>query len=308
MGVASRYQPELIMPFLKSLRATSYEGRICLLVGDMSVKSQDQLRTVADDVIDLDGLYGKELAAYGLKGVANQLAKLREMRGGRRFYASLFQLLLKRASPARREALRRDLEKRLEGFQSLRYTHYLDYIRQSAPRADYIMLSDVRDVIFQRDPFDHPFSNDLEVFLESPSITIGSEPFNRSWIEHLYGEKVLQELIPNTVCCSGTTMGTKQGMERYLQLMIDELGRHKRPLGSHDQGAHNFLLRTNRLSPVTIYHNGESPVLTMGLDAKKMLSQNEEYEILNFNGQVAPVVHQYDRYPSLQEQMNKKFA
>ncbi len=308
MGVASRYPSNLIMPFLKSLRATSYQGRVCLLVGDMSAKTQNELRTVADDVVDLDGLYGKELARYHVRGLANRLAKLRDMRGGRRLYAPLFQLLLKRAAPARRDALRRDLEKRIEGFQSLRYTHYLNYIQQLTPPVDYVMLSDVRDVIFQRDPFDHHFDNDLEVFLESPSITIGNEPFNRGWIKNLYGEKTLHELSSNTVCCSGTTMGTRAGMERYLRLMIAELERHDRPLGSHDQGVHNFLLRTNQFQPVTIYHNGESPVLTMGMEAARMLSQNEEQEILNLNGQVAPVVHQYDRYPELYEQVKKKYS
>ena len=217
MGVASRYTPEVIAPFLKSLRNTNYRGRVCLLVGDMSEANQGQLRLWADEIINLDGVYSYYIDKYHLKSQMAFLAKMRNARRIRRLYPFLFKLTLRIAKSTERKDLQRDMEKSLEGFQSLRYGHYLDYILQSAKTADYVMISDVRDVIFQRDPFDHEFKAELKTFLESPSITIGSDSFNRRWIENLYGKAVLKDIKESTVCCSGTTMGTREGMTRYFK-------------------------------------------------------------------------------------------
>ena len=90
--------------------------------------------------------------------------------------------------------------------------------------------------------------------------------------------------------------------------METEISKHQRPMGSHDQGVHNFLLRSGKLNPVTIYTNGDAPVLTMGMEAAVMLSQNLSGEILNLSGEVAPVVHQYDRYPALYRQIIQPYV
>ena len=306
MGVAAGYPNGLILPFLKSLRMTSYAGKVCLFVGGISDEAVTELRTLADDVIILDGIYGAEIDKHRMRPYAQWLAKVKMTRRVRRLYPLLFRAALRLARPDSRKKLQLDLEQCLEGFQSLRYWHYRDYLDNQAPAADFVMLSDVRDVVFQGDPFSHPFDTDLEVFLEAPHLQIGSEPFNSRWIRELYGPDALTEFRGLTISCSGTTMGTRAGIRRYLTQMIGQVTAHAWPLGSHDQGIHNYLLRQGRLDPVTIYENGFGPVLTMSLGAS--VSQNTEGQMINQDRQVPAVVHQYDRHPGLAEHVWQRYS
>lgn len=300
IGVAAGYKNDVILPFLKSLRATSYAGKVCLFVGNTNASAMDELKSYAD-IITLDGLYGEEITKHHLNAYVRWLAKVRVTKRVRRLYPALFRLALATARGDQRQSLRLDLEQKLEGYQSLRYRHYLNYLQKQAPNTDFVMLSDVRDVIFQTDPFDHAFRNDLEVTLEANHLKIGQEPFNSRWIENLYGQIVLRKIGSSTISCSGTTLGTQAGMRRYLAEMDAEVMKHGRPLGSHDQGIHNYLLRTGLLDPVTIYTNGQGPVLTMSIGYG--YQQNSEGRLVNDDQSVVPVVHQYDRHQNLAKQI-----
>ena len=305
MGVAARYSSDMLMPFLKSLRQTSYQGRVCLFVGQMTDESIAQVRQYADDVIVLDGDYGQQITRYNLNKCVSLLVWMRRTRRIRRVYPGCFQVVSKVAAPSRRKALQNDLEQRLEGYQSLRYERYEKYLKSSAANADYILLSDVRDVIFQDDPFRYPFAAELETFQEAEHLRINAEPFNQRWLANLYGQDMLRAIGEQTISCSGTTMGTRNGILRYLQAMTTELARHTRPLGSHDQGVHNYLLYNNCLDPVKIYANGYGPVLTLG--GEKEIRRDSQGRLLNRDGCVAPVVHQYDRHPDLARELLRRF-
>jgi hypothetical protein len=158
------------------------------------------------------------------------------------------------------------------------------------------MLSDLRDVIFQRDPFVEPLPP-LEVFLEEPEVTFAIEGFNRQWIDDLYGEAGLLRLGAGVVSCSGVTFGTREGMERYLVAMADEVRAHLPPLGAHDQAIHNWLLATGRLPEATSVPNGHGRVLTMG--AQRHIEVADDGTVLNHDGTVPAVLHQYDRHVDL---------
>lgn len=95
-------------------------------------------------------------------------------------------------------------------------------------------------------------------------------------------------------------------MSRYLAKMSAEVAKHSRPLGSHDQGIHNYLLRNGLLAPVTVYANGQGPVLTMSIGYK--YRQDSAGHLINDDQMVVPVVHQYDRHPNLAEQLYQSFA
>lgn len=301
MGVAAGYKNDLILPFLKSLKATRYAGKVCLFVSEVDDVAMTELKSYADDVVRLDGIYGGEMSRLGLNSYARWLAKVRVTRRIRRLYPTLFQAALVAARGNHRQSLRLDLEQSLEGFQSLRYRHYLSFLEEHAPNADYVMLSDVRDVLFQEDPFNHIFENDLEVFLEAEHLKVGQEPFNSRWIKDLYGHEALSKIGAFTISCSGTTIGTGNGVRRYLAKMSAEVAEQTRPLGSHDQGIHNYLLRNGLLDPVTIYTNGQGPVLTMSIGYG--YQQNSEGRLVNDDQSVVPVVHQYDRHQNLAKQI-----
>ncbi len=87
-----------------------------------------------------------------------------------------------------------------------------------------ILLADARDVIFQANPFMYRRTEwknaDLIAFLEShPNKVISRCPFNSGWIEQCYGKKALRTIGRNVVSCSGTTMGTRNGILVYVSLL-----------------------------------------------------------------------------------------
>ena len=142
----------------------------------------------------------------------------------------------------------RNLEFRLEGLQSLRYGHYLRCLMEDAPDADVVMITDLRDVVFQRDPFADPVTG-LEVYLEDSSERIGHDGFNTTWLRNLYGSEFVEARRGQPLSCSGVVVGTRTAMMTYLNEMVTGIFWRRRPMGSHDQGVHNGLLHTGRLPP-----------------------------------------------------------
>ena len=275
-----------IEPFSRSLRASGFRGSFVLFVGRCDKEEKEKLRGLADAVVDVDADYPPPAAA-----LLEPLRRVRAIRGLRRIYPGVFRLLAGRS-------LHRwsRLEFRLEGLQTLRYHHYQEYLAGLDAEPDCVLLTDLRDVFFQRDPFADPVSG-LELFLEDESVRIGSEQFNSRWIRNLYGSAELERLRGATVSCSGTVVGTGAAVRGYLAEMTAEIARHRRPLGSHDQGIHNALLQRGRFDSARVVPNGTGRVLTLG----KMRSYATAPDgfVLNDDGSVAAILHQWDRHEDL---------
>lgn len=188
----------------------------------------------------------------------------------------------------------------LYGIWSARYLLYLDYLLNlSTPRRpDLVILTDVRDVIFQRDP--SLLANThagLVVSLEDQSTTLGSCQENSEWLLRTYGRAVLRSLRDQPISCAGVTFGSYAGVLDYLRAMVDQLLTIPRDFHGADQAVHNFLLRSGSLSPFQEYANGQGPVLTLGTSSVYELSDHGD--VLNADGSLPTIVHQYDRHPAL---------
>lgn len=286
LGVLTSLPASAAEPFARSLRATGFVGELHLFVGNMAEGDVEALRELADAVHVVDARFPRRLPVATLL-----LRYVKRQRGLRRFYPAAFRLAVGPGPSADRRW--RALEFHLEGLQTLRYELYAQFLDELGADADYVLLSDVRDVWFQDDPFTKP-PQGLEVFLEEPTVRIGAEPFNHRWIEHLYGGKTAAQLSNNVVSCSGTTSGPRDEVLRYARSMAVALKGRRRPMSSHDQGVHNYLLRTGALDPVEIVDNTSGRVLTMSV---KMTPRLEGDLVLSNTGAAPPVVHQYDRHP-----------
>lgn len=290
IGAHTRLPAQFIEPFARSLRATGFKGTFAVLAGRCGDEDMTGLRGLADVVVDLDAEYVRPGPM-----TLRLLGFLRSTRGFRRTYPTAFQVLARSASERASFQRWSRLEYHLEGLQALRYVHYRRYLSALDPEPDVVMLTDLRDVIFQRDPFDDPVSG-LEVYLEDESVRIGHEIFNTRWIRDLYGNAGLEELKDRRVSCSGTVIGTRDAVVRYLSEMISEIVWRRRPLGSHDQGIHNMLVHRERLPFAAVIQNGHGRVLTMG----KMNSYATDGGVVrNLDGTVPAVLHQWDRHQQL---------
>lgn len=180
-----------------------------------------------------------------------------------------------------------------------RYDRYYEFL--SDRPYERIMLTDTRDVVFQRDPFglDLPDPGDVAFFLEEPRVPIGKCEWNANWVKRSFGMNVLYKLFSRTISCSGITMGRRDGILRYLRTML-EMAREADPasldVDGIDQGIHNVLIYTDRMPGFRLVEN-RVHVNTMGYLPTEAVSLADDGTVVNEDGSVSAVLHQYDYEP-----------
>lgn len=174
-----------------------------------------------------------------------------------------------------------------------RFRYYLDCL-ENFEDIDNVMLSDIRDVIFQSDPFAEYPKHDIEFFAE-PEL-FGKCSHNGPWYSGLYGAEKLDKIKDEYVLCAGTTLGKFSTIVQYITTLIEEIVKLEdtgKAHGTCDQAVHNHIVYTGQFADYRINQNGEGLVSTM--HHSKTLTFDRQGRMLNNDGTPTPVVHQYDR-------------
>lgn len=214
-------------------------------------------------------------------------------------------------------------------FANIRYALYEYWLNYYNNPASYFLILDFRDTFFQANPF-APFGPiatrpsqgkyELHVFAENYKVkNIGKCVYNSLWVGRCFGKDALQELKEEAVLCSGSTLGSYEGIDHYIATMLrsmDTVQCWKKGIES-DQGYQNYLYYNGKFtSPLghgnaTFNHQGHGIVNTIGalngrrvpkemkgpLDTHWKIRDSEGY-ILNYDGTRSAVVHQWDRWYS----------
>jgi len=166
-----------------------------------------------------------------------------------------------------------------------------EYLQKSGKKYETVILSDIRDVIFQKDPRGIQHS-ELDCYLEDDSMTIGKCPCNSQGFRESYGEEVLEKLKDKRISCSGVQIGTKEGIKYYLRSIIDEALRTGFRGFGVSQDIQNYLIHNNKLK-CRLVENDQGDVYTVGHVPGIFI---KEHVIYDRKGQVPYIVHQYDRH------------
>lgn len=180
---------------------------------------------------------------------------------------------------------------------NFRHFLYFDYLLKKGNEFEHVLLTDVKDVFFQRNPFDFSIDNSLHVAVENTGIPIKDCECTSKWIRRGYGPEVLDEMREKEVICAGTTLAPVAIMQAYLQRLIREFTAVRNVYNCADQALHNVLIYRGQVGPVTKNYNFKGPILTVGTEANYLL--NSQGALINEDGNVIPVVHQYDRHEEL---------
>lgn len=168
---------------------------------------------------------------------------------------------------------------------------------------DAFFISDVRDVVFQADPFKDITENFLYCFQEDSGGTIGNEEFNSFWIRNIYGQERLEELQNSSIVCAGTIMGSRLRLIDLYTVMIEDLEAMAMDamIYGMDQGIINNICHSPFASiiPIILKKNGDI-VATLGITldkklGKDVLSIDENSGTIKINDLVPAAIHQYDR-------------
>lgn len=186
-----------------------------------------------------------------------------------------------------------------------RYEIYLDFLKKNY--YDYIFISDTRDVIFQKNPFDNTNLAKLIFFLEDKKIQDCKH--NSRWIRKLYSNKDLEKIKSKNISCSGTTIGEYNYIKKYLELMVQEINSTKyfsltNSKGT-DQGNHNYIVHNNFILESTLLENQDGYIATLANSEPNNFIYDSFLKSLN--GKQFNVVHQYDRFCSKSEKLSYFF-
>jgi hypothetical protein len=280
MGAVRGYNFEQLRPFVVSLKRTSFDGDLVLLWNHLSPETLAALRDC-----------GVKLVHFEYRGSGS-------LNSWSRFWPLLSVVVrLLNGSPFARTILKAILP-----LQTVRFLHYRDYITTYLGEYQNVLITDVRDVWFQADPFSG-FGGGLLVFEEDDRIQLADEKLhNAAWIEELFGSEALAGIGQFPILCSGTIMGDAKAMIRFLIEFENLLCRARKvATGGSDQGLHNYLCRAILEPWLQVSKNGEGPILTMTpiLEAGIDFLVSRTGQVLNANGLPVPVLHQYDRHPEL---------
>ena len=181
-----------------------------------------------------------------------------------------------------------------------RYFAYFKYLQdalESGRRYRCILLSDIKDVVFQKPLFESPCS-ELELHYEAERPRIGECKANSFWIKHQFGRKARGRLADKRISCAGTTTGRTRGILHYLAEMTILLLSLPPELDDGDQGVHNYLLHTGLLPEARVLDNF-ARVATLENVSAAELHISASGQVVNPGGSVSEIVHQYDRHPHL---------
>lgn len=192
-----------------------------------------------------------------------------------------------------------------------RFLVYQQFLQRNTFDSEFILITDMRDVLFQRniEEYNLDKETDLYFFQERLKIKEGGR-FNIPWlraVETCLHETFLSSIQENYVVCAGTTIGTITGIKYYVNLMVSTLLLTDRRQGI-DQGIHNYLIYTDKIKVnFRLLNNDDNFVITVGNNSAEKLV-NDEGLIININGDVSWIAHQYDRFSTvLKNKLGKKY-
>jgi hypothetical protein len=326
VAFAAEYPLSSYLSFIESLRATGFEGDIVLAISPLDMRKDDVWEYLSEPDNHIV-LYAPLLVCYNAENEAVESAK-----GGSRTCLN-DGLYARKTATGKLEPLVDPRPPRT--VQTLRYEIYWLMCLSMSPHS-WILLVDARDTYFQSNPFatvpratdSSEASGVLYFFGENVEATrLGKSKSNSKWLQAAYGEYVSNLLADKPTVCSGATMGESVALETYIRAMVAESDYTGTVLAGADQGFHNFLhyshkfKNTETIHSIVVFDQGQGIVNNMGALRTKPLEEwgngkilksivNEEetnprkktaYTVLNWDGAVSPVVHQFDRHKQLSE-------
>ena len=292
--------PSVAVRFARSLRESGAHCTLVILLPSTATGS-GVLRSVASD-------WQAELVAYDPKTPRLVRSEARDLHSGGEARAAAGRGWRPSLSLGRPKMPRGAGEKLLRYWAALRY---LEAARgKHAGRR--VLLADCRDVVFQRDPFSiaHEPARPLVVFMEDYLRDFNNSGINLGHVLPCFGRAAVRQVLqtpPRPVSCSGVTLGSAAAVRGYLAAMWHEMSekRYSSDCLRHDQAFHNWLLWSGALGVGVRACSAElGPVSTIGWP--EHLYRDRYGRVLNRAGEVAHVVHQFDRRKQLVDSLGAR--
>ena len=192
-----------------------------------------------------------------------------------------------------------------------RWKIYEDFIDNNKDKYKLVFTVDLRDSFFQRDVF-KDYENYTKPFL-GVAIEDGilSQPINKNWLINAYGEELYKTIEHERIICVGTIWGTIDKFSEFSKIMWEKLNSKWSIMNNViEQAVGNFLIYHDKLFNDCLIKsfNNNGSIMTISLTNDSNIKLDNEDNVLNKNGEIAAIVHQYDRKPFIVSKIKKKFC
>lgn len=175
------------------------------------------------------------------------------------------------------------------------------------PNAVDVLLTDVRDVVFQAEPFGPP-PRRLEVFVEFEGGVLGDHDFNMKYLSALIGDEMAATLASKPCICVGTVMGPREEIMRFCRTVLMLAAIPRSELGGAfgaDQAACNIAVHMGLVKAEVKPNFGR--VATLGMSPAEGLTWCDG-RVINPDGGFSAIVHQHDRHPHLDRAVHEHWG
>ena len=188
---------------------------------------------------------------------------------------------------------------------NLRFKIYMDFLSKNKDKYNMVFTADVKDVVFQKDIFelykDNP--NPFMGFFFEDNI-IRNEGCNYGWARAYCPE---DNIYDKPIICSGTIIGSSDKFLEFCEALWKRILEVNKLTHIIDQGTTNCLIHGKKMfNDCIITKDNHGPIVAFAIVSRDKISLDND-NVLNYDGQVAYVVHQYNRHPDIVEKMNKKY-
>ncbi len=166
------------------------------------------------------------------------------------------------------------------------------------PEAKSVLITDVRDVIFQAAPF-APAPRGLEAYVEYEDGVLGDHAFNMKYLRALAGDDLAEAIADRPCVCVGTVMAPREIMIRFCRTVMMLAAIPRSELGGAfgaDQAACNLAVHMGLVEAEIRPNYGR--IATLGLTKTETLGWSDG-RVTNPDGGWSAIVHQHDRHPAL---------
>ena len=211
---------------------------------------------------------------------------------------------------------------RMEGNNGLaihvaRFLYIYEYLKHNHHLYDYVVTTDVRDVVFQTNPFEWIKNNigDKKIVTGSEALRYKDEPWGNQNLLETYGPYVYETFKDNEIYNVGVLGGTSEYIKDLVfSILINSVNR---PIPIVDQAVFNVMIHTEPYKDSTLFtshSDGWACQAGTTADPNKIdyfrsnLLDGEPVfkngEVFTQGGKKFSIVHQYDRVP----QWNQHFS
>ena len=200
-----------------------------------------------------------------------------------------------------------------------RFIHIYKLLKDNQYR--YVITTDVKDVIFQKNPsvwLENNLTDKEDLIFSSESIKYKDEPWGRDNLTQCYGQGIYEDFKNNTIFNVGVLAGRGYAMrDLVLQLFLNCINR---PISIVDQAVFNVMVSRHPYldsSMYTVSEDGWACQLGTTADPSKIDSfrpfllepspKMEGDKVLTSTGKEYIIVHQYDRVPEWKKVIEAKY-